>query len=137
VLLTQVWTCSLFFTFSAICLNFQQQNTLKNQDLSHLSSEICKTNSVKSNSPSAFQQHQEFPHFSNTIFSFNFIWISLREWFNNQQYPHSSSKESPTKSVHPYSFRAFGRYQERGMKRCDLGELSVTNKTKQITFLHG
>jgi hypothetical protein len=61
VLLAQVWTYSLFFTFSAICLNFQQQNMLKNQDLPHLSSENLKTNSVKSNSPRAFQQHQEHP----------------------------------------------------------------------------
>ncbi len=77
MLLAQVWTYSLIFTFSAICLNFQQQNTLKNQDLPHLSSENCKTNSVKSNSPRAFQQHQEYPQipiqFSVSIL-FRFQW---------------------------------------------------------------
>ncbi len=61
MLLAWVKTYSLFFTFSAICLNFQQQNTFQNQDLPHLSSENFKTNSVKSNSPRAFQQHQEHP----------------------------------------------------------------------------
>jgi hypothetical protein len=43
----------------AIYLNFQQQNTLKNQYLPHLSSENYGINYIKSHSPRAFQQHQE------------------------------------------------------------------------------
>ncbi len=39
----------------AICLNFQQQNLLKNQYISHLSSENCEINSIKSDSLRAFQ----------------------------------------------------------------------------------
>ncbi len=61
MLLAQVWTYLLFFNFTTICLNFQEQNTLKNQDLPHLNSKNYKTNYVKSNSPRAFQQHQKYP----------------------------------------------------------------------------
>jgi hypothetical protein len=43
----------------AICLNFQQQNSLKNQYLPHLSSENCEINSIKSDSPKASKQHEE------------------------------------------------------------------------------
>jgi hypothetical protein len=46
-------------SFFAICLNFQQQNSLKNQCLPQLSSENCEINSIKSDLPKAFQQHQE------------------------------------------------------------------------------
>jgi hypothetical protein len=38
-----------------------QQNSLKNQYLSHLSSENCEINSIKSDLSRAFQQHQEHP----------------------------------------------------------------------------
>jgi hypothetical protein len=38
---------------------FQQQNPLKNQYFSHLSSENCEINSIKSDWLRAFQQHQE------------------------------------------------------------------------------
>jgi len=41
--------------FFAIFLNFQQYNSLKNQYLSHLSSENCEINSIKSDSPRGFQ----------------------------------------------------------------------------------
>jgi len=40
--------------FLAICLNFQQQNSLKNQYPSHLSFENCEINSIKSDSPEGF-----------------------------------------------------------------------------------
>jgi hypothetical protein len=46
-------------SFFAICLNFQQQNSLKNQYLPQLSSENCEINSIKFDSPKAFQKHQE------------------------------------------------------------------------------
>ncbi len=60
----------------AICLNFQQQNPLQNQYLSHLSSEIFEINFIKFDSLRAFQQHQEclqsLIHFSVLIlFSFD------------------------------------------------------------------
>jgi hypothetical protein len=38
--------------------------------------------------------------------------------------------------VHPYSLRAFQRYQEHGMKHCGLRDLNITNKKKQTTSLH-
>ncbi len=45
----------------AICLNFQQQIPLKNQYLPYFSSENGEINSIKSDLPRAFQQHQEHP----------------------------------------------------------------------------
>jgi hypothetical protein len=59
----------------AICLNFQQQNPLKNQYLPHLGSETREINSVKSDLPRAFLEHQERPQISiqfsmSILFSF-------------------------------------------------------------------
>jgi hypothetical protein len=42
---------------------FPEQNPLKNQYLPHLNFENCQINSIKSNSPMAFQQCQEHPKF--------------------------------------------------------------------------
>jgi hypothetical protein len=60
----------------AIQLNFQQQNPLKNQYFSHLSSENYEINSIKSDSLRAFQQHQEHPQIpmqfsASILFSFH------------------------------------------------------------------
>jgi hypothetical protein len=57
-------------------LNFQQQNRLKNQYLPHLGSETRETNSVKSDSPRTFLEHQERPQISlhflfSILFSLN------------------------------------------------------------------
>ncbi len=83
--LAQVWThwgfnwIFLPSPIFAICLNFQQQNSLKNQYLSHLSSENCQINSIKSDSLRAFRQHQEWPQiplqFSVSAL-FSFYWES-------------------------------------------------------------
>jgi hypothetical protein len=54
----------LIFPFKPIfcnCLDFQEQKSLKNQYLPHLTSENYEIKSVKSDSPRAFQQHQEHP----------------------------------------------------------------------------
>jgi len=62
---------------------FQQQNSLKNQYLPQLSSENSEINSIKSDSPKAFQQHQE--HLKIPVqFSVSIYIVSLKKWFNNQ-----------------------------------------------------
>jgi hypothetical protein len=43
-------------------VEFSTTDSLKNQYLSHLSSENCEMNSVKSDSLRAFQKHRELPH---------------------------------------------------------------------------
>jgi hypothetical protein len=53
------------------CLNFQQHNSLENQYLPHLSSGNCEMNSMKSDLPRAFQEHQEHPQNSDAVFSFD------------------------------------------------------------------
>jgi hypothetical protein len=67
---------SLQTQFFAVCLNFQQQNSLKTQYLLHLiSSENCEIKSIKSDSLKAFQQHQEHPQIPmqfSTLILFNF-----------------------------------------------------------------
>ncbi len=45
----------------AICLNFHQQNPLKNQYLPYLGSKIYEINSIQSNSSNDFQEHQQCP----------------------------------------------------------------------------
>jgi hypothetical protein len=67
---------SLQAQFFAVCLNFQQQNSLKTQYLLHLiSSENYEIKSIKSDLLQAFQQHQECPQIpmqSSTLILFNF-----------------------------------------------------------------
>jgi hypothetical protein len=85
VLLAQVWAhwgLNWFFlpdSIFAICLNFQQQNLLKNQYLLHLRSEV---NSINSNSQRAFQQQPGILPNSNAVFSFGII-ITLNLLFSN------------------------------------------------------
>jgi hypothetical protein len=62
----------------AICLNFQQQNPLKNQYLPQLNSEDCEINSIKSNSPRALQQHQEC-HQIPIQFQFQFYLVFIEK----------------------------------------------------------
>jgi len=67
---------SLQTQFLQFFWNFQKQNPLKNQYLPHLGSETCEINSVKSDSPRAFLEHQERPQISiqfsfPILFSFN------------------------------------------------------------------
>ncbi len=55
----------LIFPFKPIFCNlfeFSEQKSLKNQYLPHLTSENYEIKSIKSDSPRAFQQHQEHPH---------------------------------------------------------------------------
>jgi anaerobic ribonucleoside-triphosphate reductase len=74
------WGLNWFFfpnPIFTICLNFQQQNPLKTQYSPHLSSQNCEINSIKSNSLSVFQQHQEhiqIPIQFSTSILFNFHW---------------------------------------------------------------
>jgi len=70
----------LIFPFKPIFSNlfeFSEQKSLKNQYLPHLTSENYEIKSIKSDSPRAFQQHQEHPHiriqFAVSILS-NFQW---------------------------------------------------------------
>jgi hypothetical protein len=62
----------------AICLNFQQQNPLQNQYLPQLNSEDSEINSIKSNSPRAFQQHQEC-HQIPIQFQFQFYLVFIEK----------------------------------------------------------
>jgi hypothetical protein len=58
----------------AICLNFQQQNPLKNQYLAHLSSENCEINSIKSDSPRGPSNNtKNTPKFQYSFFVLDFI----------------------------------------------------------------
>jgi hypothetical protein len=74
------WGLNWFFLpnpIFVIYLNFQQQNPLKNQYLSHLNSENCKIKSIKSDSPSTFQEHHKHPQIPIEISVstlFNFHW---------------------------------------------------------------
>ncbi len=81
--LGQVWTHlgpNWFFLpnpIFAMCLNFQQQNPLKNQYLPQPSSENCEINSITFDFPSALQQHHErlqIPIQFSVSTLFNFLW---------------------------------------------------------------
>jgi hypothetical protein len=88
-------------------LNFQQQNPLKNQYLSHLSFENCEINTIKSESSKAFQYQQECPQFAIT-FSVSLLFIF--HWKNdsiiNSFHTMASEGLKPSWCT-PYSLRAF------------------------------
>ncbi len=76
------WGVNWFFLpnpIFAICLNFQQQNSLKNQYLQRLSCENCEINSIKPDFWRAFQKHQE--SFQITI-EFSILILFSFHWEN-------------------------------------------------------
>ncbi len=74
------WGVNWFFLpnpIFAICLNFQQQNSLKNQYLQQLSSDFFEINSIKPGFWRAFQEHQEcfqIPIKFSILILFSFHW---------------------------------------------------------------
>jgi hypothetical protein len=58
---------------------FNNKNSLKNQYLPHLSSEINKINSINFDSPRAFQQHQDQPPKFQYSFQFQFYLIFIEK----------------------------------------------------------
>ncbi len=113
------------FEFSAT------KNPLNNQYLPHLSSENCEINFIKSTSRRAFQQQQEHPPNSITIVSFHFIYFSLRKWFHNQQLPHVAPKSLEPNQCTPTLIQSLLKTPRVQMKHHGLGDLCMTNKTKQ------
>jgi hypothetical protein len=74
---------------------------------------------------------------SSEIFSYDLIEFSVKKSFNIQGLLQRKSKRHATKPIHPSSFRAFQRDQERDLKHPDSVDLIGTkqNKTKQTNYL--
>ncbi len=136
--LTQLWThwrldwCFLSNPIFAICLNFQQENPIQNNYLPHLRSKNCETNFIKSDLSRAREEHQE--HLQISI-SFQFLFYF--HWENNLIINnfHTISQTISNQVDPPILIQSFLKYQECGMKHCGLGNLNMTNKTKQTTLL--
>jgi hypothetical protein len=111
-------------------LNFQQQNPLKNQYLSHLSSENCEINSIKSDWLRAFHQHhQERPQipmqFSVSIlFSFHWENGSIINSF------HTVAPNSPKPSQCTPTYLALSE-DTKSVASTDVGWEISTWQTKQ------
>jgi len=103
-------------SFFAIYLNFQQQNSLKNQYLPQLSSENCEINSIKSDSPKAFQKHQEHLQipmkFSVSIF---YSFIEKNGSIINSLHTIAPNSLKPRWCT-PIHRELFRRYREHGME---------------------
>jgi len=119
-----------------ICLNFQQQDPLKENYLPHLSFENCEINSIEFDSPRASQQHQEcfkilIIFLVWILFNFHWEYASIINSFHiiapNILKP--SWCETPTNWE-------LSQKTVCNMKCHGLGDLSTTNKTKQTTLLH-
>ncbi len=122
----KAWLIFLPNPIFAIILNFQQQKSLKNQYLPHLSSENYEINSIKSDSLRAFQQHKEhlqIPIKFSVSILFNFHW-------RNGSIINSFHTVAPNslkpRLTHPHSSRAFQRYQKCSMKQHDLRDPRMT-----------
>jgi hypothetical protein len=99
-----------------------KQNLLKNQYLPQLSFENYEINSMKSNSPRAFQTTPRRPPNSNIVFNSNFHFSngSIINSFHNV----ASNILKPSGCT-PYSSRALRRYQEHSMKLHAVWEISA------------
>jgi hypothetical protein len=151
-------THSLFFTFSELkffkfdnvnalraqliipskpniynLFEFPEKNPLKNQYLSHLSSENCEINSIKSDSPEGFLTTPRTPPNSNTVFSFHWENDSI---INSFLHTVASNSLKPSQCT-PTHQKLSEKIREHSMKHHGLGDLiSAYNKTKQTTLFH-
>ncbi len=161
--LAQVWTHSLFITVQnwkflnfamwthyglnwfflpnpilAICLNFHQQNSPKNQYLSHFSSENCAINSIKYFLRRALQQHQSCPEvliqFSISIF-FNFY--SKNDSIINSFHTIAPNSLKPSQCTHTHRELSKDTKSETWstMKHCGLGDLSARKQNEIPCFI--
>ncbi len=131
MLLVQVWThCWLNWFFLsnpifAIFLNFQQQNTLKNQYISPLSSENCEVKPywiwLIEDFPTTPRTPQIPMQFSVSIL-FSFHW-------------ENGSIISSFLIDAPLLIEGFPKYQECNMKCSDLGDLNLTKQNKLPCFV--
>ncbi len=121
--------------FFTIYLNFQQQKSLQNQYLLHLSSQDCEINSIKSDPSRAFQQDQEYPQIP---IQFSVLILLSFHWENDSiinSFRIIAPNSLETKwGQPPYSSRAFQRHQEWGMKHSGFGrsEHDQQNKTNYL-----
>jgi hypothetical protein len=142
VLLAQVWThwrLSWYFLpnpIFAICLNFQQQNPIKNQYLLHLSSKNCEIHSIKSYSLRAFEQYQECPQITIqflVLILFNFHWENNSIINNFHIVAPNCLKPNQCTSTHWELSKDIKSVTWSTM----VWEISTwQNKTKQNTMLH-
>jgi hypothetical protein len=58
----------------------------------------------------------------------------MKKSFNIQELLHCNFKCHETKMMHPYSWRAFQRDQERNLKHLDSMDLITINKAKQTNY---
>ncbi len=130
------WGVNWFFLpnpIFAICLNFQQQNSLKNQYLQQLSSDFFEINSIKPGFWRAFQEHQEcfqIPIKFSILILFSFHW-------------ENGSIINSFHTIAPNSLRPswctptnWQLSEERSMKDCGLEDLSMTKQNKLPCLLH-
>ncbi len=122
-----------------ICLNFQQQNPLKNQYLSHLSSENFEINSIKSDSSEGLLTTPRTTPNSNTVFSFDFISF---HWENDSiinSFLHTvarnSLKTSQCTPTHQKLFFEDTRAQHEA-PWFGRSHLSTTKQNKVPCFIH-
>jgi hypothetical protein len=143
LLLAQVWIHWKFNWFFlpnpifAIYLNFQQQNPLQNNNLHTLALKIMKYILLNLNLLRAFKQYQErlqIPMQFSISILFCFHWRN-DSTINNFHIITSNNLKQVGLRVHPYSSKAFLKYQECSMKQRDLGDLNVTKQSKQPCFI--
>jgi hypothetical protein len=73
---------------------------------------------------------------SSKIFSYNLIYFSVKKSFNIQELLHGKSNRHETKPMHPSSWRAFQRDQERDLKHPSSVDVIGTKQNEQTTLLH-
>ncbi len=165
VSVAQVWTHSLFFTFSELnfflklamwthwgrlqpifppetqffcnLFEFPTKNPLKIQHLPHLSSEI---NSIKLDSLRAFQQFTENTSQFQYIVSSVLIWFSFHQEngsiFNSFHTVAAPNSLKPSRCITPYTHRELSKDTKSATWSAMVWEMSSwQNKTKQNTTL--
>jgi hypothetical protein len=130
------WGFNWFFLpnpFFAIYLNFQQQKSLKNQCLPHLSCENYEINSIKSTMPRAFQQHHECPQIP---IQFSVLILYSFHWENgstiNSFHTVAPNSLEPSKCTPPHQEISKNIKSVREIKCHGLGDFSMTIKQNKL-----
>jgi hypothetical protein len=121
------------FEYFSVFLEFIWIFSGRNQCFQHSEYKSYQINSIKSWSsifPTTPKAHTHSN--SSKIFSYDFIYLSVKKLFNSQELLHHKSKCHETKLMHPSSVTAFKRDQEHNLKHPGSVHLISTNKTKKL-----
>jgi hypothetical protein len=121
--------------FFVIYISVQWQKSFKIQYLPYPKIKSYKIYFIKSCSSRSFQQHQRQIPIHLKFWVMILFYVQWQRSFKIQELLHHKSNCYETKPMHPFSSRAFQRYQEHDLKHCSLVDLIITKQNKLPCFI--